>query len=121
MKKHFELAAIPFALKSSFYRIQGKYLFGVANEARLNEQGGILNTIKKQNSCCLTGDGRRNSPGYNAKYLTYSFLDQSSNKTAGLVVTQYTEAGNSNRMEKYAFEKLLGEMKISQITTDHHA
>ena len=47
MKKHFELAAIPFALKSSFYRIQGKYLFGVANEARLNEQGGILNTIKK--------------------------------------------------------------------------
>ena len=35
---------------------------------------------------------------------------------------QCTEAGNSNKMEKYAFEKLLremqnNEMKISQITT----
>ena len=83
----------------------------------MNEQGGILNAIKKENSCCLSGDR------HNAKYLTYSFLDQSSNKVAGLVVTQCTEAGNSNRMEKYAFEKLLGEMqnneiKISQITTD---
>ena len=47
MKKHFELAAIPFASKSSFYRIQGKYLFGVTNEVWLNEQGGILNAVKK--------------------------------------------------------------------------
>ena len=58
MKKFFELAAIPFVSKSSFYRIQGKYLFSVANEAWLNEQGGILNAIIKENSCCLSGNGR---------------------------------------------------------------
>ena len=57
-KKYIELAAIPSVSKSSLYHIQGKYLFGVANEARLNEQGGTLNTIKKENSCCLSGDGR---------------------------------------------------------------
>ena len=70
MKKHFELAAIPFVSKSSFYHIQDKYLFSVANEAWLNGQGGIFNAIKKENSCCLNGDGRCNSPGHNAKYLT---------------------------------------------------
>ena len=64
------------------------------------------------------------SPGQNTKYLTYLFLDQSSNKIAELVVTQWTEADNSNRMERYAFENL-GEMqnneiKISQITADCH-
>ena len=87
MKTYFELAAIPFVSKSSFYRIQGKYLFGVANKAWLNEQGGILNAIKKEKSCCLSGDGRSDNPGHNAKYFTYSFLNQSSNKFAGLVVT----------------------------------
>ena len=30
-------------------------------------------------------------------------------------MTQYTEAGNSNRMEKYAFEKLLGEWKFPKL------
>ena len=91
-------------------------IFSVANEEWLNEQGEILNAIKKENSCCLSGDGR---------YLMYSLLKQSSNKIAGLVVTLWTEAGNSNRMEKYGFEKLLDEMqnneiKISQTTTDCH-
>ena len=73
----------------------------------------------------LSGDGRCDSPGHNAKYFMYSFLDQSSNKIAGLMVTQCTKVGNSNRIEKYAFERLVGEMqnneiKISQITSDRH-
>ena len=36
--------------------------------------------MKKENSCFLSGDGRCDSPRHDAKYLTYSFLDQSSNK-----------------------------------------
>ena len=126
MKKCFELAGIPFVPKLASYCIQGKYFFGVANEAWLNERGKILNAIKKGNSCCLSGDGTCNSPWHNAKYLTYSFLHHSSNDIAGLVATKCTEACNLIRMEKYAFEKLFGEMqnneiKISQITTDRHA
>ena len=40
-------------------------------------------------------------------------------------MTQCTETGNSNRTEKYAFEKLLGavqnkKIRISQITIDRH-
>ena len=70
MKKCSELAAISFV----FDRIQGKYLFGVANEAWLNEQGGILNVIKKEDSCCLSGDDRCDSPEHNAKYVSIHFL-----------------------------------------------
>ena len=81
--------------------------------------------MKKENSCCLRGDGRCDSPRHNVKYFMLSCLAQLSNKVAGLRVIQCTEAGNSNRMEKYAFKKLLDEMqykeiKISQITTDRH-
>ena len=90
-------------IKTIFYYIQSKYLFGVANEAWWNEQGNkkwILHAINK-----------KNSPGHNTKHLRYSFLDQSSNKIAGLVVIQCTTAGNLDRMEKNAFEKLLGEIQ----------
>ena len=75
MKRHFELAAIPFVSKLAFYRIHRKYLFGVANEAWLNEQEKILNT-RKDNSCCLNSDGRCNSASHKAQYLIYSFLYQ---------------------------------------------
>ena len=47
--------------------------------------------MNSSDSCCLSGDGRSDSPGRNAKYLTYSFLDQSSDKIAGLAVTQCTD------------------------------
>lgn len=59
MKKYFKLAAIPYVSKSGFYHLQGKYL---ANEAWLNGQGRILNAIKKENSYCLSGDGRCDCP-----------------------------------------------------------
>ena len=42
-----------------------------------------------------------------------------------MTVTQVSEAGNSNRMEKMGFAKMLSELKekglnIEQITTDRH-
>ena len=75
--------------------------------------------------CVFNGDGRCDSPGHNAKYLTYTFLEHSINKIVAMSVTQFTECGNSNRMEKYGFQKVLPDMEardinIKQITTDRH-
>ena len=62
---------------------------------------------------------------HNSKYFTYTFLDQKSNKIVAMTITQCTEAGNANRMEKIAFEKVLNYIKtqgirIDQLTTDRH-
>ena len=94
------------------------------NEAWLREQTNLLNELRR-NNCLLSGDGRCDSPGHNAKYLTYTLLDQQSNKIVAMTITQCTEAGNSNRMEKFAFEKVLKYIKtkgirIDQLTTDRH-
>ena len=43
--------------------------------------------------------------GHNAKCLTYSFMDQITNKIAAMTITQVTEAKNSNNMEKVGFIK----------------
>ena len=56
----------------------------------------ILEEVKEKGPCYLSGDGRCDNPGHNAKYLTYSFMDKNANK----IVAQVSDAGNSNRMEK---------------------
>ena len=47
----------------------------------------------------FSGEGRCDSPGHNAKYLTYTFLEHSVIKIVAMSVTQFTERGNSNRIE----------------------
>ena len=81
--------------------------------------------MKKKGHCRLSGDGRCNSPVHNAKYLTYSMFDQLKSKIISMAVTQVSKAGNSNRMEKMGFVKVLSKLKekglnIEQITTDRH-
>ena len=73
---------------------------GVVQERYCRENNSILNQLKEQDSCRLSGDGSCDSPGHNAKYLTYSFMDQITNKIAAMTITQVTEVKNSNDMEK---------------------
>ena len=85
----------------------------------------ILEEVKEKGPCYLSGDGRCDNPGHNAKYLTYSFMDKNTNKIVAFSLTQVSEAGNSNRMEKMGFEKSLRLLKNEgiipeKITTDRH-
>ena len=52
-------------------------------------------------------------------------MNQATNEITSFRVTHFLEAGNSNRMEKFGFLKVMEEMKakdvnITQITTDRH-
>ena len=81
--------------------------------------------MQKSNVIHLSGDGRPDSPGHNAKHLTYSLKDKSTSRTATFSLTQVTEAGNSNLMEKMGFKKGLAFLKdqgiiAEQIRTDRH-
>ena len=85
----------------------------------------MLSKISQPHPCVFSGEGRCDSPGHNAKYLTYTFLEHSINKIVAMSVTRFTECGNSNRMEKYGFPKVLHGMEardinIKQITIDRH-
>ena len=85
-----------------------------------------ISSLKNSELCVLSGDGRCDSPEHNAKYMTYSMLDQNTNKIIAMSLVQVTEAGNSNRMEKVAFINVLNSLKaeelnIKYITTDRHS
>ena len=93
--------------KTSFYAIQNHYLYDIVNRNYIEKSKAILEDVKQAKLIDLSGDGRCDSPGHNAKYLTYSFMDKSANKIGAFSLTQVTEVGNSNRMEKMGFEKAL--------------
>ena len=111
----FELANIQWLSKTSFYAIQKRYLTGVVNKTFIEKSAEIFNDIKNRGVYSLSGDGRCDSPGHNAKYLTYSFLDIVTNKVIAFSLVQVTEAGNSNRMEKMGFIKTLNHLKTKGI------
>ena len=58
LEAFFKLANIPFLCKTSYYNIQKKFLFGVVNEAWLNERTILISGIKKKPAHSLSGDGR---------------------------------------------------------------
>ena len=67
----------------------------------------IFEDMKQAKLINLSGDGRCDSPGQNAKYLTYSLMDTNTNKIGAFSLMQVTEAVNSNRIEKMRFKKAL--------------
>ena len=112
--------------KTRFYQFQRQYLAGVVQERYCRENSSILNKLKEQGSCRLSGDGEGDSPGHNAKYLTYPFMDQITNKIAAMTITQVTEVKNSNNMEKVGLIEGLKFLRtngvaVDQITTYRHS
>ena len=66
-----------FVNKDQFYGVQDKIVFPVINNAYEKQQKDVIETLKKKKSSVdLCGDGRSDSPGHNAKYGTYSRMDE---------------------------------------------
>lgn len=74
----------------------------------------LLQKVKLHDAFCkLSGDERCDSPGHNAKYLTYFFTDKRDKTSLTCSLIQVSDVGNSNRMEKkMGFKKSLTFLKI---------
>ena len=111
---------------STFYKIQRELLKPVVFEAWSSLQGEILQQLKRDNvPLRLSGDGRCDSPGYCAKYCTYTLMDMNTSAIVCFVVVDVKTAGNSARMELAGFrlcvEFILSKgFKIEVIATDRH-
>ena len=73
----------------------------------------------------LSGDGRCDSPGHNAKYGRYTMIDQQTDKIVDFHVVQVTEVNNSNAMEREGFKRCINHIQdhggqIKVVATDRH-
>ena len=59
----------------------------------------FVRNLKRERECKLSGDRRNDIPDLNAKYVTYSLMNQQINEIVAFALKQVTEAGNANRTE----------------------
>ena len=123
ISKYFEITNIQWITKTSYYSIQVKILTCFVNKNYSKINASITHRLIEQRPCKLSGDGRCDSPGWNAKYLTYSLMNQETNEIIAFSINPVTEAGNSNHMEKLGFQKMLNKVRgkgivVNQLTTD---
>ena len=91
--------------EKTFYNIQDKYLFPVVKEAWEAEQNTVFAELANNYyDLWLSGDGRCDSPGHNAKYGTYTMIDQHSDKIIDFQIVQVSEVSSSNAMEREGFK-----------------
>lgn len=105
-----DILKLQFFSEKTFYTIQDKYLFPVVNESWQKEQNSIFVDLKDQD-LWLSGDGRCDSPGHNAKYGTYTMIDQETDKIVDFNVVQVSEVNNSNAMEREGFKRCMDNIK----------
>ena len=101
-----DILNLKFFSEKTFYNIQDRYLFPVINEFWLKEQNSLFSELSGRD-LWLSGDGRCDSPGHNAKYGTYTMIDQETNKIVDFKVVQVSEVNNSNAMEKEGFKRCM--------------
>ena len=110
---------------SKFYEIQKHYLFPALNSTYKFFRQNLFDSNIASPINHYSGDGRCDSPGYSAKYGTYSMMNTASNKVIDFFVVHVAQAGNSSLMEKTGLKILLEKfsklrIKITSLTTDRH-
>ena len=110
--------------ESTFYRLQKEYLFPAIHTNYVMQQDAVLEFLR-DNDLKLSGDGRCDSSGYNAKYCTYSLMDSATDLILDHKLIQSLEIGSSVSMEKEGLRRSLNylfEQGVSTITiaTDRH-
>ena len=86
----------------------------------------LVSRLKAEVECKISGNGRRDGLGHNAKYVTYLLMNQQANEIIEFSVSQVTETTYSNGMGKPSFIRVLKEVKqkgilIKQFATGRHS
>ena len=90
-----ECFGLEFIKESTFYEIQNEYLFPVINAAWEKEQQNTLRQVKMKGAVSLNGDGWCDSSGHNAKYGTYTLMDNNTGKITTFSIVQVSEVTSS--------------------------
>ena len=125
IKEMMNIANVKFFSHTTYDRLQRSLLFPTINKVYKSTRDTIIRRITLQNEVNLIGDGRCDSPGYNAKYGTYTLMESDTDEIIDFHVVHVSVAGNSARMEKEGLVTLLDKFKsrnipIKSLTTDRH-
>lgn len=114
---------VQFFSKTTFNNIQNSYLLPVVNSHYELQRNIILARLMESPGVSLLGDGRSDSPGFSAKYTTYTMVEESSKEIVDMELVQVTETTSSQAMEKLGFQRVMERIEenginVTCVTTD---
>ncbi|KAJ8048791.1 THAP domain-containing protein 1 [Holothuria leucospilota] len=120
----FHLMNLQFIQETLHYDVQRNFLLPVVNQFYIDHKKSIASKFTGKD-LWLSGDGRCDSPGYNAKYCSYSLMTMDSEEIIDFELVQVSQAKSSVHMEKVAFETCLKRItesgfKPAVVATDRH-
>ena len=92
-----------------FYRLQKEYLYPVVHTNYVRQQEAVIEYLRG-NQLHLSGDGRCDSPGYSAKYGTYSLMDSATDLILDYSLVQVSEVSSSVEVEKEGLKCCLNKL-----------
>lgn len=125
IKEMMEIGKICFISHTTFNSIQKNILFPAIHRVFTTNRQILFDEAHEQDQLHLLGDGRCDSPGYNAKYGTYTIMNSLSGFILDFHISHVKIAGNSQRMELDGLKHVLQRMSestisITSLTTDRH-
>ena len=120
-----QVCKVAFIGRTSYHKIQKEILFPVINHVYNMHRNDIITTMKNKDALNVIGDGRCDSPGYNAKYGTYTIMNIETNSILDFSVVHIGTVANSSHMEKQGLIDCIesvekSKLKIKTLTTDRH-
>ncbi|XP_075744389.1 uncharacterized protein LOC142803181 [Rhipicephalus microplus] len=123
----FEHINLQVFMPRTFFNYQRAYLLPAIDKIWHQQQNKLFRQLHGC-SVDLAGDGRCDSPGFSAKFMTYSLHVTQVNKILHFEQVQVGECADvksSTSMEKHAFVKCLDLVKkrglrVTSVTTDRH-
>ena len=100
------IANVAFISQLTFYSIQKMLLYPAIHQVYTTNRALVFESAKEESEIYLLGDGRCDSPGYNAKYGTCTLMDSQSGHILDFHISHVRVAGNSQRMELNGFERV---------------
>ncbi|XP_069139069.1 uncharacterized protein [Argopecten irradians] len=115
-----------FVSSAVYSRLQRCYIVPTIDQAWTDHQQSVFEEFRGKDLVIL-GDGRMDSPGYNAKFCSYTVMENDSKKILSLVTVDKRETEKKScLMEKAGFQKVMRElsrdgMSVKEVVTDAHS
>lgn len=124
VKQMMDFCNIPFFSKATYHTYLNKFIYGGIDYCWLEEKDKIKQKLQK-NPVYLVGDGQCDSPGFSAKYCTYTVMEMESELILDFETVQVSQTTSSVAMEKMAFQICLDRIiednyDVQILGTDRH-
>lgn len=124
IREFFRILEIPFVCSQVFHNLNKTWLYPVIHRDYLAMRCNTISKLKRVDDLKLSGDAQFDSPGYSAKFCTYTIMQSDTNIVVDFLAIQ--KGQYQGELEKNACEELLNilvnedNLKIASFVTDRH-